>query len=146
MELLSSLEKKDFNWSDSGDFVIQNGDIKDTRLNTGEGFLEEVARRIQSSAGDWKLEPVFGASLIKFEGENNDEDLWEAIESAIKHSLTLDMFLYPKSFTVNVAPIDVDEVAIRVDFNTELDIILGTELPAFKMVYNLTTHQPYIMR
>jgi len=146
MELLSSIERVDLNWSDSGDFIIQNGDIKDTRLNKGEGFIEEVTRRIKSSVGDWKLEPSFGASLGTFEGENNIEETWKRIESSLSHALTYDLFLYPRAFEINIAPIDSDEIAIRVDFTPELDILLGTELPTVKMVYSLSSHQPFIMR
>lgn len=146
MKLLNDLNKIDFYWSDIGDFIIENGDIKDTRRTVGAGFLDEAIRRIKSSTGDWKLNPTDGASLSEHEGKINGPATWQEIKNSIIYAYTHDLFLYPDSFEVNIAPIDIDEIAIRIDFSQELSILLDTELPVIKMVYNLQTHQPFIMR
>lgn len=146
MELLRGLSKVDFYWSDSGDFIIENGDIKDTRKTVGAGFIDEVHRRIRSSVGDWKLSPEDGASLHNFEGEPNNDKTWAKIYESILYSLTNDLFVYPDSVKISIAPIDSHEIGIRVDFTEDLDILIGSELPSVKLVYNLSTNQPYIMR
>lgn len=146
MELLKGISKVDFYWSDNGDFTIENGDIKDTNRTNGAGFLEEVSLRLKSSVGDWKFAPDEGASLSTFEGETNNSATWNRIYESILYSLTYDLFVYPDSVQINIAPIDSSEIAIRVDFTADLDILLGTELPSVKFVYNLSTNQSYIMR
>lgn len=146
MELLNNLDRIDLYWSEAGDFIIENGDIKDTSRNLGAGFIDEVERRIKSSMGDWKLDPTFGASINRFQGQSNNQKTWQEIHAVIAHALTKDLFVYPDSIEINIAPIDVDEIAIRVDFTKGLDILLGDELPTVKVVYNLESNEPYIMR
>lgn len=146
MELLNNLDRIDFYWAEAGDFIIENGDIKDTRLTLGAGFIDEVERRIKSSVNDWKLDPRFGASINRYQGQINNDQTWRQIQGSIAHALTKDLFVYPDSIEISIAPIDIDEIAIRVDFTKGLDILLGEDLPTVKVVYNLQTNEPYIMR
>ena len=146
MSLMTEVVREDILWSQLDDFTVVNGDLADTRSKSGLGFLEEVEIRLKSAIGDWKLDGEKGASIIHFEGRINNEKTWGEISDAISHTLSHDLFLYATQFEVFIIPLSEDEIAIRIDFNKELGILLDEEIPSIKLVYSLVGHQPYVMR
>ena len=146
MRLSTAINKQDFLWGDIGDLIIENGDIKDSRLDGASGFLDEVKIRVSSSVGDWKLSPEKGASLPFFEGRTNNEKTRSEIITSITESLLAGGFLHARQFNVSVIPISEDEIAIRVDFSRELSILIDEEIDGIKLVYSLSSNMPLIMR
>lgn len=145
MKEVYNIFREDILWSEHGDFIIENGDIKDSRVIPGSGFLDEIMRRLKSAIHDWKLEQDYGANLNIFEGEQNNEETWLAITNQIVDSLTR-KFLMPNQIEVNVIPATSEEIAIRIDFSKEIQTIFGIDLPSVKMVYNMTTNNSFITR
>ena len=139
------LAKEDLLWAESGDFNISEGDIVDTRAVSGSGFMEEIMQRIKSSTEDWKLEPNYGATLQDFEGEENNEETWTRIQLRLTEVLSED-FLQPSQFSINIIPLGDDEIAVRIDFSSDLQVLMGKELPSIKMVYNMITNNSLITR
>lgn len=146
MSIEISVKREDLLWSSSGDFVLDRGDLADSRGITGTAFVEEIERRLKTSYGDWKLRPVEGANMHLFRGKNNDQTTWAEISDSIIHGLSFDHFLSPSDFEVFVAPISHSEVAIRVEFADNIKTMIDDRVENIKIVYNLMGSGPYIMR
>jgi hypothetical protein len=142
----NTIEKKDFRWSETGDFLVFGGDLRDTRELTGLGFIEEVEIRMKSGINDWGLEPEKGANLDTYRGAPNIKKTWEAISSSITYSLIFDAFLTAVDFTVYVAPVAATEVAIRIDFSDNITKGIDEKLQSVRMIYNLDGQGPFIAR
>jgi hypothetical protein len=136
----------DLRWSQQGDFIIKNGDISDTSNKPAEGFLQEVADRIKSSFGDWASMPDRGANIDSFFGAINDENTWDELEMAIEESLTKNYFLFNQDFNVLVAPLSIDEVGIRIDFDTSLTATIPDSTMILKAIYSFKSNEIYIVR
>lgn len=141
-----SITKQDLLWSDIGDFLVQTGDLRDTREMSGLGFIDEIERRIQSSFGDWKLKPEEGANLHIFRGKINNEETWGEIRDSISFALIADNFLTISDFEIYVAPISHSEVAIRIDFSDNIKRKIDERIQTIKVVYDLNGQGPFIMR
>ena len=141
-----SINREDLCWSDMGDFIVDLGDIKDTRSVRGKGFFEECQKRVASSNNDWKLKEDEGASLHVYKDRINNEVLWNEIKDSIVFCFTADGFLSPLDFAVHVAPVSATEVAVRIDFADNIKRHLDPSLHIMKVIYNLTGEGPYIMR
>jgi hypothetical protein len=146
MGIETKLELIDFEWSADGDFVFRNGDLGDTKISTGRGFIQEVEDRTKSSFSDWKLLPNKGANIEDFHGENNTEEVWKRVESAVGFSLTKDGFLDQQDFLVTVAPVSNDEIAVRIDFNTSLTDVIPDSKIVVKVTYDLLGQGPFMVR
>lgn len=136
----------DLKWSNDGDLVIENGDLADTRYVTGLAFIQEVADRVRSSVGDWKLIPSKGADLDEFIGQTNSTKTQKAVENAISFSLTKDMFLSREDFKVTAIPVNRTEIAIRIDFDASLTEVEPDSTIQFKLIYDTTGKGPFIVR
>jgi len=146
MREVDTIEKQDFKWSEMGDFIIEAGDIADTRDFLGMGFMEEVERRIATGFGDWKLKENEGADLHIYKDRINNKATWESITNSISFSLTFDFLLGPTDFQVFVAPVGINEVAVRLEFSDNIKEALDPKLRNIKIVYNLAGEGPFIMR
>ena len=146
MREIHNVAKQDFRWSTMGDFVIQDGDISDTRELSGLGFFEEVERRIASSFDDWKLSANDGANLDVYKDRINEEATWKEISDSISFAFTSDFFLSAVDFKVYVAPVGINEVAVRVEFSDNIRREIDPRLDNVKVVYDLTGQGPFIMR
>lgn len=146
MGIESKLDLVDFEWSHDGDLVFRNGDIADTKISTGRGFIQEIEDRVKSSTKDWKLLPNKGADIEDFHGETNNESTWKRIESAISFSLTKDGFLEEQDFKTTAAPMSNTEVAIRIDFNTSLTNVIPDSKIVVKVAYDLLGQGPFMIR
>lgn len=146
MRQTHTVGKQDFKWSDMGDFIVNGGDLEDTRELQGTGFIEEVQRRVKSGFGDWKLAEDDGANLHVYENRINNEATWRDISDAISFSLTKDFFLVPLDFQVFVAPVSTNEVAVRIEFSDNIRRQIDPKLHNVKIVYNLEGQGPFVMR
>lgn len=146
MREVYTLGRQDFLWADSGDFSIQSGDLRDSREVQGLGFIEEVSRRVSSSYGDWKLTPEEGANIAVNKGKNNEESTWKSIKDSITYALILDDFLSIPDFQVYVAPVGINEVAVRIEFSHNIKRYLDPRLDSVKLIYSLDGEGPFIMR
>lgn len=138
--------REDLSWADTGDFIFSGGDLQDTREKRGKGFIEEVSLRIGSSFNDLKIDPDKGANISEAEGMNNVKSTWDFIIDNIKYSLTKDAFLGLGDFEVNVAPVSVFEVAVRIDFSDNIKRLIDPAFFSVKVIYNLDGKGPFIMR
>lgn len=146
MREIHTIGRQDFKWSQMGDFVVESGDLADTRELQGLGFMEEVERRIATGYGDWKLKEEDGADLHIYKDRINNEETWKAISDSISYALTADFFLGPVDFQVYVAPVGINEVAVRVEFSDNVRELIDPKLHNIKIVYNLDGEGPFIMR
>jgi hypothetical protein len=146
MREIDTIGKQDFKWADMGDFIVSGGDLADTRELQGLGFMEEVQRRIATGFGDWKLKEDQGANLHLYKDRINNKETWKDITDSISFSLTHDFFIGPVDFQVYVAPVGINEVAVRVEFSDNVKELLDQRLHNIKIVYNLIGEGPFIMR
>jgi len=146
MGIQTKIELIDFEWSQDGDFVFRNGDLADTKISTGRGFIQEVEDRAKSAFDEWKLLPNKGANIEDFHGLNNDSDVWKQIESALSFSLTKDGFLEQSDFIATAAPMSNSEVAVRIDFNTSLTDVVPDSKIVVKVAYDLLGQGPFMVR
>lgn len=146
MALQTKFSLIDFEWSSDGDWVIRNGDLADTKISTGRGFIQEVEDRVKSSFEDWKLQPKRGSNIEDFHGENNNQRTWKSIEAALGFSLTKDAFLDQQDFIVTAAPLSNTELAVRIDFNTSLTDAVPDSKIVVKVAYDLAGQGPFIVR
>lgn len=136
----------DVKWSSDGDFIIEVGDMGDSKVSPGLAFLQEAEDRVKSSFNDWKLQDLKGANLEEFEGRENNQTTWSAIEESIKYSFTKDSWLDASDFSVFVAPVSRFEVGIRIDFNTALTNIVVDSKITIRVIYDLQENRSFITR
>jgi protein tyrosine phosphatase len=146
MALQTKLPIIDLEWSSDGDFVLRNGDLADTKISKGRGFIQEVEDRVKSSTNDWKLLPRRGANIEEFHGEVNNQKTWKSIEAAISFSLVKDGFLEQQDFIVTAAPLSNTEVAVRIDFNASLTDTVPDSKIVVKVAYDLAGQGPFMVR
>jgi|LakMenE18May11ns_1017448.scaffolds.fasta_scaffold8963327_1 hypothetical protein len=140
------VKRKDFNFSEHGDFIIEHGDLKDTMKFHGLGFMEEVELRIKSSYGDWYFEEEKGANLHVFEGRMISDSLISSIEESISNALTFNDFLSTSDFNVEAIAIDINEVAVKVVFSDNIRKLIDYRLESVRIVFDLKTATPRIVR
>jgi hypothetical protein len=136
----------DLKWSIEGDFIIENGDLADTKNIAGLAFLQEVSDRVKSSFADWELMPDRGSNLDEFIGSINSARTQKAIEDAISFSFTKDNFLDRKDFQIAAVPIDNTQIAVRIDFETSLTEFDTDSTIQFKLIYDTSGKGPFIVR
>lgn len=141
-----NVEKQDLLFSETGDFVVKNGDLQDSRSLQGLGFLEEIENRLKSSFNDWKLNPGYGANLSSFRGLNNNKVLWSRIVDSINYSLTQDHFLLSSDFSVYATGINESQVAVKIIFSDNIRKNIDYRIQDIRIVFNLLTDGPHIMR
>lgn len=103
----------DLRWSDSGDLMldIRDNDLLDTKEQNLQSAMQKIEARIQSTKGDWRLNPSLGASLKKFAGRPNTAEVGAEIESVLRNELTRGGLLAPGELSVRVFPISPHQVA-----------------------------------
>lgn len=146
MAIENRIDLVDFEWSQDGDWVFRNGDLADTKISIGRGFIQEVEDRAKSAFEDWKLLPNKGANIEDFHGEINNQDTWSRMEAAVSFSLTRDGFLDQQDFLVTAAPVSNTEAAIRIDFNTSLTDVIPDSKIVVKVAYDLLGQGPFMIR
>lgn len=143
---LISARKADLSFSLNGDFIIEHGDIKDTHALNGLGFIEEVELRIKSSVNDWYFDPDLGATLHVFEGRMITPGLLENIKASIKDSLTYGNFLTNSAFHVQIAVIDIGEVAVKIVFSDNIRKLIDYRIQDVRIIFDLKSGTPRIVR
>lgn len=115
--------KVDLLWSDSGDFCLDavRKDLADTTAIPYKAFLQQVLTRIQSNAGDWKLQPSIGANLTQNLGQPNTSALGAKIQTQVMNALTRNGFLKNSELKVDVFPISQHELMIIVTIHPSGD-------------------------
>lgn len=141
-----SATKNDLSFSKNGDFIVEHGDLKDTFDLEGLGFIEEVEIRVQSAPNDWYFEKEKGAGLDVYEGRMMSPALAENIRESITYALTYDGFLTTNNFRVDIAPIDVDELAVKIVFSDNITKYVDYKIQDVRIVYDLKTGIPKIVR
>ena len=141
-----SAGKNDLSFARNGDFVIEQGDLQDTFHIEGLGFIEEVEIRVASSQNDWYFEVDKGADLDIFEGRMITPALEENIKESISRSLTYDGFLSESAFQINVARIDVDELAVKIIFSDNITKYVDYKIQDVRIVFDLRKGTPKIVR
>ena len=136
----------DLKWSNEGDFIVENGDLADTKNIEGLAFLQEVSDRVKSSFADWQLMPEKGANLDEFIGMINSSSTQKAIEDAISFSFTKDNFLDRQDFQIAAIPVDNTQIAVRIDFDTSLTDVEADSTIQFKLIYDTSGKGPFIVR
>lgn len=96
-----------------GDVIISNkGDFA---FITGPQAVQQgIWYRLMTTRGDWKLQPLCGASLENYFGQINSSDLISEIEADIVYALTHDGFIAPSDLDVVITPINISQIAIYV--------------------------------
>ena len=137
--------KTDYRWSLDGDFVMVNGDLVDTNAIPGKAFLQEVADRVISSVGDWKLQPNKGSNVDDYIGDPNINLTHARIQNSISFALTKDRFLDQQDFKVTAAPIAIDQVAVRIDFDTSLTDLVPDSTIQLNIIYDTGGKGPFLV-
>lgn len=108
--------KVDLLFTDSGDFQIDSirEDLKDTSEIPYRAFIQQIATRVSSSRGDWRLQPTLGAGLTTHLGKPNTAELGRQVQLAVLNSLTQDAFIKSSEVKVEVFPIAKNQIAILV--------------------------------
>jgi len=145
MSIDQRLPETDLRWSLDGDFVLVNGDLVDTNAVRGKAFLQEVADRVISSVGDWKLLPQKGSNVDSFIGEPNINTTHARIENSISFALTKDRFLDQQDFKVTAAPISLTQVAVRIDFDTSLTDVVPDSTIRLNIIYDTEGKGPFLV-
>lgn len=140
------IELTDLKWSNEGDLVVENGDLADTKRAIGLAFIQEVSDRVKSSFADWQLTPSKGADLDEFIGSINSSATQKAVEDAISFSFTKDNFLDRQDFQIAAVPVDNNQIAIRIDFDTSLTDVDADSTIQFKLIYDTSGKGPFIVR
>lgn len=108
--------KVDLLWSDAGDLGLDETrkDLADTTSLPYRAMIQQILTRVQSSAGDWRLQPSIGANLNRFLGKPNTPTLGTNIKNSVVNALTSGAFLRASELQVEVFPISKQEIAILV--------------------------------
>lgn len=108
--------KVDLLWNDSGDFNIDpiRKDIADTVSINYRALIQQITTRVQSSSGDWRLQPSLGANINKYVGKPNSQELGIAIKNSVTNSLISHGFLRASELQIEVFPIAEREIAILI--------------------------------
>ena len=138
--------KEDLLFSEIGDFIIENGDLKDTRYLRGIGFIEEVESRLKSSTNDWTLNPDYGANIGSFRGLSNSKVAWRRLEDSISYALTQDGFLLIGDFSVFAIGINESQVAVKIVFSDNIRKDIDYKIQDVRIVFDLLSDGPRIMR
>ena len=146
MQHYFNMQKEDILFSRNNDFSIKNGDLEDSLGIPGLGFLEEVELRIKSSYGDWYFDEQKGANLYLFEGQMITVSLLENLRESIQTALTYDDFLITNDFKVSVAQIDMDEVAVKIEFSDNIQKYIDYTIHDVKIIFNFKNGTPKIVR
>lgn len=106
--------KVDLAWADTGDYAVDpvKGDLQDTTSLQYRAFIQQIVTRIQSSRGDWRLQPTIGTDLDRYLGKPNTSKLGTDIRNSVMGSLTTGGLMAAGELTVDVFPIDKHQVAI----------------------------------
>lgn len=146
MALEDVIEQNDLAWSDEGDFIIDRGDIGTTLSSLTRIITQEIADRIKSSSGDWKLYRDRGAGLESFRGEVNNERTRRLIKLSVSKALTRNRFMEEDDFSVSVAPISHNSVAIRIDVDMTQFNSFPDDTFVFKAIYDTEGKGPFRVR
>lgn len=108
--------KIDLLFTDSGDYKFDSvtSDFADTTEIPYRAFVQQIATRVSSTRGDWRLQPNIGASLTQNLGRPNSPELGRQIQLAVINSLTQDAFIKSSELKVEVFPIAKNQIAILV--------------------------------
>jgi hypothetical protein len=136
----------DFKWVNVGDFAFSSGDVLDTYNSFGEGFIQEVLTRIDSSFGDWKTNRELGSTLSNHEGMSNTEATGRSLEASVQGCLTKDGFLTLSDFTVTSVPVGIHQILLTISF-----IGILTDKPinstiSLSIIYDLTGKGSYLVK
>ena len=108
----------DFRFTPSGDpALLPSGD-----LMTASGRLyreQQVRIRLSLARGDWASDPNLGADLDELRGRENTEELSREITQRVIRALTYDGLFLPEEISVEVIPLSLHEVLIRVEADDE---------------------------
>lgn len=141
-----TVDRNDLMFSAKGDFIIKHGDLDDTVGIPGLGFIEEVELRIKSSQGDWYFDENKGANLELYEGRMITPALLDSIRETITSSLTYQDFLVASDFYVDIAIIDINEVAVKVIFSDNIQKLIDYRIQDVRIVFDLKNATPRIVR
>ncbi len=108
--------KVDLLWTDAGDLFLDENreDLADTTSLSYRAMIQQILTRVQSSTGDWRLQPSIGANLNKFLGKPNTQALGVNIKNSVTNALTSGAFLRATELQVEVFPLSKKEIAILV--------------------------------
>lgn len=115
--------KVDLLWSDAGDFHLDpvREDLADTTSLSYRAMIQQVKTRLESSKGDWRLQPSIGADLTRFLGKPNTAELGTLIKNSVTAALLAGAFLRATELQVEVFPISKKEIAILVNIQPSGD-------------------------
>ena len=139
-------KKVDLSFSGNGDFIFEFGDLKDTFEMDGLGFMEEIELRVKSSQNDWYFDPEYGANLDMYEGKMITPGMLESLSQSVRSALLYNDFLTSDSFDVDVGVIDINEVAVKIFFSDNIRKNLDYRIQDLKMVFDLKSGTPKIVR
>lgn len=108
------VKQLDLAFSKNGDYVLEDGDLKDTSWDPWESFKQEVRTRLCSIKGDWKLHPQLGADLITELGMPNTQETGERIKTKATLALLAHGFVSKEDFSLRVFPLFLETIGIFV--------------------------------
>lgn len=113
---MRGFEYHDLFFSDSGDYAVENGDLKDTvGLERLRSDKQEIKAIVNSQPGDWKLLPRNGAGINRVSGLNNTNSSGRIIESLVLEAILRDDTFNPGDIVITEIPISAHTVFVRVD-------------------------------
>lgn len=120
----------DLHWGQEGDFKLgENGDIQKATSDGGRVAKQTIVKRLQSSNGDWIMNPQFGATLDRFAGMPNTRDTGERIKAAVKSALMEEGVVSPRELTVDVVPSGLTRVTVLIHGK-----IVASNVPLFVQI------------
>jgi len=105
---------QDMQASDDGDLILDDhGDFKlASPLRT---TTQAINTTILTNKGDIITDPLYGANLISFYGDTNNEQTHALMESTLKEALRIQSLVHISDIDIDVVPIDTDQAAVLVD-------------------------------
>ena len=103
------------------ELVSLEGDIRVVGNKYGSVGRNIVIKRLNSSKGEWALDSNCGSNLENFYGVNMSRQSFDSLKAAIIQSLTYDSLILEKNLTVEVLPINQQEIKIAILIKNEFD-------------------------
>ena len=95
----------DLAFSKNGDFIIENGDLKDSTWEAWEGHRQMIRSRVLGIEGDWKLYPGISANLDQEIGKLNTRERGANVVKRILQALTFDGAYQTQNLKVKAVPV-----------------------------------------
>jgi hypothetical protein len=107
-------EKVDLLWNDSGDISIDelSEDIATTKDVMYRALVQQIQDMVQSTQGDWLLNPEIGCNLGMFAGKPNTAATGAAMKKQVKELLVRRGIVTNSEISVEVFPTSPSQIGL----------------------------------